>query len=186
MHPDDPQTAERRALGLMIFAALSALVVVALLIAFLTAALNSLNSNRPTSPRSAGPYNTLTRPLPQVESAEALFPAQLGTFRRTALRGTLSSLTAAYQSGDGQAQIAIRAGREVSNAAAQARVRLVERTIGVASIDQLLNDADPSASYFFSAVAGGLRFAWSRSAWHFDVQAPSRESLDAFMNSFQY
>lgn len=180
--PNTPEQEERTATGLMVFAVVSSVLVVAVIIALVVAMLNLAQQNDVSL--VVGPYNVPDRPVPEVNSIEALLPPQFGSFQRETLIGGLDDFQAIYLRGGDR--IAIQGSRAVSYAAAQLGVMMVADQIGPANIAQRIGMGETRYSFFFSRIEDGYRYAWSHLEWFFDIQASSRQALDDFMNSFQY
>jgi hypothetical protein len=136
-----------------------------------------------SSVANAGPYNVATRPLPSAEKPETLLPDQLGAFKRTSLRGSLSDFSVVY--GRGKDQITITGSQAVSVRAAQASLSQIARSSGAANTSQL-TDSDPSYYLQVRDNGGSTRYAWSHDRWFFDIQASSKAALDDFMQVFKY
>lgn len=165
----------------MIFAIVSSVVVVITLLG-LALAITALSSRAGPSSRSMHPYNILDRRIPTAQRVEQLFPQKLGPFERKSYR----SEQAMYVRATDGAQITIRATQAVSLAAAQALVKRVIDTNGPANSGQYWVEADPRASYYLNITDQAVRLVWSRNIWYFDLQTGSKETLDEFMNFFEY
>jgi hypothetical protein len=173
--PDDDRT--RIILG---FAAVSAIFVIIVMIILLVGLVGS-RVIRPAQPAGTNPYGVAQRPLPTASQLAELLPDKLGSFKRTSLSGSLADFSATYA--DGKDVVTIQGSQAVSTRAAQASLSMTASSIGSSGYQQL--NADPSF-VLQTSEKGTARFVWSHSRWYFDVTAPSKALLDAFMQEFQY
>jgi hypothetical protein len=180
---EQQKTEERSATSVMIFAAVSSVIVVALIGAFLVF-VASVTAGNTGGTHSAMPYDVAFRPVPVTENTFALFPEALGRFQRTALDGTIKNFRVTYASGSDL--IRLRGSEAVSVVAAQASVRQIPESSGQANTAQFIEDSEPGYSYYLNVADGLVRFAWSHERWFFDIQATSKSALDDFMKMFEY
>lgn len=174
---------ERRATGLMIFAIASSVFVIGVIGLFLFFVLRSVN--RPVPGLSnVNPYEVAGRPLPTAQQPGELLPPTLGNWQRRTLNGRIDNFSATYTNGDNT--ISLRGSQSVSLVAAVYSVRQVAQTNGPANLAERILDGDLNHSYYLTATASGVRFAWSHDRWFFDIKATSREALDDFMKIFKY
>jgi hypothetical protein len=173
--PDDDRT--RIILG---FAAVSAIFVIIIMIILLVGLVGS-RVIQPAQPASTNPYGIAQRPLPTASQLAELLPDKLGSFKRTSLSGSLADFSASYT--DGKDVVTIQGSQAVSTRAAQASLSMTASSMGSSGYQQL--NADPSF-VLQTREKGPARFVWSHSRWYFDVTAPSKALLDAFMQEFKY
>lgn len=172
--PDDDRT--RVILG---FAAVSAIFVIIVMITLLVGLVGS-RLITPTQPASTNPYGVSGRPLPTTNQLAELLPDKLGSFKRTSLSGSLADFSASYA--DGKNVVTLQGSQAVSVRAAQASLSITASSVGSSS--QQLN-TDPGF-VLQTSEKGPARFVWSHNRWYFDVTAPSKAILDAFMQEFKY
>ena len=173
--PDDERT--RIILG---FAAISAIFVLIVLVILIVGLLGS-RLITPTQPANVNPYGLLGRPLPTTNQLFALFPETFGDFKRKTLTGSLTDFNATYS--DGKNTVTIQGSQEVSVRAAEASLSMAASGLGSRTFQQL--NTDPG--FVLQAnEKGPSRFMWTHNRWYFDVTAPSKAVLDAFMQAFPY
>ncbi len=168
----------------MIFAGVSAVVVLALIIAGAVFVISIVTA--PPRTDSSVPYAVHARPTPAVDSLDKLFPAVLGPFKRTVLGGSPQNFNAVYSYNGGPESLTISGSQSVSYFAAIASVNRVMETYGQGNSTQRILDSDPSYSYYLRSVPNSTIFAWSHTLWFFSVQAKNKATLDEFMKIFKY
>lgn len=178
-----PQEEARRATVVMIFAAVSSLIVLALLVGLLVVVSN-LVARLAQPVRDFGPYNLAARPIPFVGFVGDLLPPTLGNFTRQTLEGDLQKFRAVYVRGEDQ--VAIEGSQAVSLAAAQASVNLVQQRDFQGNSRSLIEPSRLGFSFYMYSKADRARLAYSRDRWFFDITASSQRALDDFMGVFQY
>jgi hypothetical protein len=166
---------------ILILMAAGAVFVVITMIIFIGAILINQTPS-PSRGNDAEPYNLGARPIPKNEKVGDILPAQLGKFKRTALKGTIQDFSATYASETGK--IEISGSQTVSMRAAQVTVADLANAAGRQGGSQRLN-SDPSY-YLALPEKADVRLVWSHSQWVFDVKASSKAALDEFMTAFKY
>jgi hypothetical protein len=178
-----PREEARRATALMIFAAVSSLIVGAILIALLVVAGNLVVRFRQPV-RDFGPYDIAARRSPSVAFVGDLLPLTLGDFSRVSLQGDLQKFRAIYERG--AERISIEGAQAVSLAAAQASVMRVQESDLRRGARSLIETARLGFSFYTYGEADRARLAYNRDRWFFDIIATSQRTLDDFMRVFQY
>lgn len=166
---------------LLIFAVLSGIFVFVIMVIFIIVLVLGAGSVTSSS-NINGPYDVVTRPLPNAATAAALFPKQLGSFQRGTLTGGLNDFTVTYKSGDHQVQMS--GSQAISVALAQTYVSNALQQETALSIVQRQVSSDPS--YYLGSGKGTVHFVWSHYIWYFNVKANSQAALDEFMKVFKY
>lgn len=166
---------------ILILMAVGAVFVVITMLVFIGAILINQTPGQ-SGGSDAEPYNLRVRPIPKNEKLGDLLPAQLGKFKRTALRGSVQDFSATYVSDTGKVEIS--GGQTVSMRAAQVSVADLAKAAGRQGGSQRLN-SDPSY-YLALPEKAEARLLWSHSQWIFDVKAPTKAVLDEFMAAFKY
>jgi hypothetical protein len=178
-----PQEEARRATTLMIFAVVSSLIVVAVLIGLLIVTGNLvLRLRQPV--RDFGPYDIAARRSPTVGFVGDLLPPALGDFTRVSLQGDLQKFRAVYERG--AERISVEGAQAVSLAAAQASVMRVQESDLRRGARSLIETARLGFSFYTYGDAERARLAYNRDRWFFDIIATSQRTLDDFMQVFQY
>ena len=137
------------------------------------------------------PYGVRDRPVPAntdpttgtIPGGDMLLPVTAGTFSRTQLSGDAGNGWQAVYQGEG-VTVTVTAQPLYPAREAQLRVQRVMAEGGAA--ETFATGLDPSFALITGLPNGAARFAWSRDIFFFDVQAPSRLALDAFMGAFPY
>jgi hypothetical protein len=186
--PVEPPEAENdNSRPLMIFAVISSVVVIAVMIVLFVIGVlprisgdNGQNFNDPD-----GPFLTLKRPVPTSANLYDIFPVQVGEFTGETWLGDVDNgFTITYRRG---ADTLTVMGRQTSNiAAARFLVEEIRNKRGPANRAERFLPGQFSNSYYLDVRENDIRFAWNRDVWFFDVSTSSVESLTAFMNTFQY
>jgi len=178
-----PRAEMRCATALMIFAVVSSLVVVAILIGLL-AVVGSLVVRFRQPVRDFGPYNIAARRSPMVAFVGDLLPPALGNFTRVSLQGDLQKFKAVYERG--AERISVEGAQAVSLAAAQASVMRVQESDSRRGARSMIETARLGFSFYTYGDAERARLAYNRDRWFFDIIATSQRALDDFMKVFQY
>ncbi len=178
-----PKQEERRATLLMVFAVISSLIVIAILIGVL-AAVGGLITRLGQPVRDFGPYDLGARRIPLVGFVGDLLPQTLGDFTRLNLEGDLQNFRAVYARGD--ERVAINGSQSVSLAAAQAGVIRVRDTDIQRGARALIETSRLGFSYYTYGNDDRARLVYNRDRWFFDIITTSQRTLDDFMKVFQY
>ncbi|MFQ3535851.1 MAG: hypothetical protein SNJ58_08235 [Aggregatilineales bacterium] len=178
-----PQEEARRATAVMIFAVISSLVVVAILLGLLVVVGNLIGRlGQPA--RDYGPYNIAARRIPMVGFVGDLLPPTLGSFTRQSLEGDVQKFRAVYTRGD--ERVTVEGSQAVSLAAAQASVILVQERDRQGNSRSLIEPSRLGFSFYMYSRPDRVRLAYSRDRWFFDIIASTQRTLDDFMGLFQY
>jgi hypothetical protein len=165
---------------LVIFLAISAIVVLIAVIGLVAIIVFGKMSPSTSGSSAASPYNLKARPLPELKTLNDLLPPQLGSYKRTASTGDMQDFSATYVKEDHK--IVLTGSQAVNVRAAQVGVKNAASSGGFTA-----EELDQDPSYFLSAPANGpARYVWSHNRWFFDIKASSKAALDDFMTVFKY
>lgn len=165
------------------------LLVVGLVVLLITSRSPSSNIAPPANPAAFDPLAAIgRRPAPASETLDVALPPVVGSFTRSGISGNDlriiygSGVTANYSNSTARIQVRaavygspIEARAEVATLAARAGGGVAANTAG-----------DTAYLLSVNASSGMARLAWSRDVYVYDVQAPSRETLNIFMANFPY
>jgi hypothetical protein len=144
----------------------------------------------PTAPAGV-PYGIDQRSTPSGEDAEALLPAQVGSFKRGPIEGDIKNddeVYATYTSGEQEIFLTVGISDDVRGA--QEGVTTAKEVLEhdkESAFEQPLMSLATEPSYFKVSEGDIVFMAWQRGRYFFSVDSRgSGEALDRFMQAFPY
>jgi len=175
-----------RSRGLLVGVLMAGGVVVVLGMVVFGGLLLARSSLPITGPQGSVIYTLDRRAVPTVKTTAELFPAKLKDYARKTLTGLLSNGTgnfaASYTRGADTIQIA---GSSSVNYA-QAQSDMEQLAVAAGLITRVTRIGNGFGYVLNVEKSDAVRLLYFHTTWMFDIRAPSRAALDAFMVVFQY